>query len=355
MIMKVNCSNELTKNDSKAIQGIAILFMLALHLFCRRDNLPYTTFLNIKGVPIVYYLGLWGDQCVALFCFCAGYAGCLQQEKYDKKKYMNYSIKRLMKLVMNYWMIVVLVSLIGLLIGRGEAIPGSFVKFLSNFFMISNSYNGAWWFMLTYIILIVLSVWIYRIIKKCNGVIVLGVTGIIYLVSYIVRFDIIHVPDMGVIVNWFISQGALLGTSLLPFVFGMLFYKYSVISKIRKWTASFTKCTIIVLTIMVFVGCMVTHAIVQSLIIAPIYALITVSIISLWRGKVISVFKYFGEHSTNIWLVHMFFYTVLFEGFIFRFKYPIIVFVMMLGLGIASSYIINFMLKSTISKIKITN
>ena len=289
--MKVNYSNELTRDDSKAIQGIAILFMLALHLFCRLGDLPYTTLLNIKEVPLVYYLGLWGDQCVALFCFCAGYAGYLQQEKYDKKRYMNYSVKRLMKLVMNYWMIVVLVSLIGLLIGRGEAIPGSFVKFLSNFFMVSNSYNGAWWFMLTYIILIVLSVWIYRIIKRCNGVIMLGITGIIYFISYIIRFDIIHVPDMGMIVNWFISQGALLVTSLLPFVFGMLFYKYSIISRIRKWTAEFSKVTIIVLTIIIFAVCIVTHAIAQSLIIAPIYALITVCIVSLWRGKMIAVFK----------------------------------------------------------------
>lgn len=65
------------------------------------------------------------------------------------------------------------------------------------------------------------------------------------------------------------------------------------------------------------------------------------------------IFKYFGEHSTNIWLVHMFFYTYLFEGFIFKFKYPIIIFIMMIGLSLVSSHIINFLLKNITSRVKV--
>ena len=123
----------------------------------------------------------------------------------------------------------------------------------------------------------------------------------------------------------------------------------------RKWGAGFSKTSIMVLTIITFVLCIVTHAFVQSLIIAPIYALITICVISLWRGRIIEILKYIGEHSTNIWLIHMFFYTAIFDGFIFRFKYPIIIFVMMLGLGLVASYVINFLLKeewNLLAKIK---
>ncbi len=180
MEVEDNYSNELTRNDTKAIQGMAILFMLALHLFCRRDNLPYTATLYIKDIPILYYLGLWGDQCVALFCFCSGYAAYLQQEKHEKKTYISYSIKRVTKLLLNYWIVVLLFSLIGLLVGKSDSIPGSFVNFLGNFFLLSNSYNGAWWFLLIYVLLVALSPLLYRIIKKQNGVIVLGGISIIY-------------------------------------------------------------------------------------------------------------------------------------------------------------------------------
>ena len=42
---------DITKRDSKMLKGIAILAMLMLHLFCRRDNLPYTPLLWIGDTP----------------------------------------------------------------------------------------------------------------------------------------------------------------------------------------------------------------------------------------------------------------------------------------------------------------
>ena len=40
---------DITKRDSKMLKGVAILSMLMLHLFCRRENLPYTPLLWIGG------------------------------------------------------------------------------------------------------------------------------------------------------------------------------------------------------------------------------------------------------------------------------------------------------------------
>ncbi|MEC2056048.1 hypothetical protein P9F83_12525 [Peribacillus psychrosaccharolyticus] len=45
---------EFSKKDMKILQGVAILFMLALHLFARKDvNGLYETFPLINGVPLV--------------------------------------------------------------------------------------------------------------------------------------------------------------------------------------------------------------------------------------------------------------------------------------------------------------
>lgn len=53
------------------LQGVAILFMLALHLFARKDvNGLYETFPMIIGVPLVYYLALFGDACVPILFIC---------------------------------------------------------------------------------------------------------------------------------------------------------------------------------------------------------------------------------------------------------------------------------------------
>ena len=52
---------ELTKNQIKITKGVAILFMLLIHLFCTKsyDGL-YTPIIMIGNVPLIYYLDLCG-------------------------------------------------------------------------------------------------------------------------------------------------------------------------------------------------------------------------------------------------------------------------------------------------------
>jgi len=61
---------DITKRNSKMLKGVAILSMLMLHLFCRRENLPYTPLLWIGGTPLIYYFALFGDICVAVLLLC---------------------------------------------------------------------------------------------------------------------------------------------------------------------------------------------------------------------------------------------------------------------------------------------
>lgn len=71
---------ELTKRDSKVLKGVAILSLLMLHLFCRKENLPYQPLFYIGKTPLIYYFGLFGDICVPIFCFVSGYAHWLAAE-----------------------------------------------------------------------------------------------------------------------------------------------------------------------------------------------------------------------------------------------------------------------------------
>lgn len=84
---------DITKRDSKMLKGVAILAMLMLHLFCRRDNLPYTPLLWIGDTPLIYYFGLFGDICVAIYCFVSGYAHYMQSSKTE----LRHRWKRLLR------------------------------------------------------------------------------------------------------------------------------------------------------------------------------------------------------------------------------------------------------------------
>ena len=53
----------LTKKDAKMAQGLAIIGMVALHLFCRIDNLPY--YLEIfVFLFIVFAVGMHNKLCM---------------------------------------------------------------------------------------------------------------------------------------------------------------------------------------------------------------------------------------------------------------------------------------------------
>lgn len=143
---------DITKRDSKMLKGVAILSMLMLHLFCRRENLPYAPLLWIGGTPLIYYFALFGDICVAVYCFVSGYAHYMQSSEAEIKKRW----KHLVHFFIPFWVIAAVFSLIGLLAGNAE-IPGSLTKFALNCLTIQNSYNGAWWYANTYILLVALQ------------------------------------------------------------------------------------------------------------------------------------------------------------------------------------------------------
>ena len=143
---------DITKQDSKMLKGMAILSMLMLHLFCRKENLPYTPLLWLGNTPLIYYFGLFGDICVAVYCFVSGYAHYMQSSEAQ----LLQRWKRLLRFMIPFWIITVLFSLLGMLTGN-DTIPGSVKEFLLNCLTIKNSYNGAWWYANTYILLVALQ------------------------------------------------------------------------------------------------------------------------------------------------------------------------------------------------------
>lgn len=78
---------ELNKNQVSITKGIAILFMLLLHLFCTKNyNGLFQPIIMIGETPLIYYLALFGDCCVAIYCFCSGYGLMYSYDVYCKLK-----------------------------------------------------------------------------------------------------------------------------------------------------------------------------------------------------------------------------------------------------------------------------
>ena len=341
---------DITKRDSKMLKGVAILSMLMLHLFCRRENLPYTPLLWVGDTPLIYYFGLFGDICVSIYCFVSGYAHYLQSSELE----LQQRWKHLSRFMISFWIIAVLFSLLGVLTGNA-VIPGSIKEFLLNCLTIQNSYNGAWWYANTYILLVALQPLSVKLVKRCPAWLVLLAAFGFYTVGYGIRFWGWGACD-SVALSWLIMHIALLCTSYFPYVIGMLFCKKQTISLLQQRLASAKARSIYIyiFTLLIFAGMIVMHGIVPSLFVAVMTATVTIVLMCIcpFPAWVVDCLCYFGEHSANIWLVHMFFYTVLFDGFVFCVKYPIPIFLLLLAVSLVSSYVIKWLSKPILKLVR---
>lgn len=327
----------LTKKDAKMAQGLAIIGMVMLHLFCRLDNLPYNVHTFIDATPLLYYLGLFGDLCIPVFCFCSGYA---QYVLIDKSK--NYKQERLIRIkgfVTHYWIVLILFSLVGLVF-QSKDLPGSILEFMGNMFLYRLTYNGAWWFVITYIFLILIFPYIHKLVDQTNPFIVFMLSGGIYFVAYLCEMIW---PDLfqNRILAWIYAQLYLLGRTQFPFIVGMLFYKFRIIETLRAKIKN--KRFISVSLMAVVVMMIVLHAVEQSMIMAPITGLVTLTCFHLWNKPrcIEQLLLFLGKHSTNIWLTHMFFYMVLFKDLVFIVREPLLILILTFAICIAVSYLIN--------------
>ncbi|MGP4074906.1 acyltransferase family protein [Halobacillus sp. K22] len=331
---------EFSKNDIKILQGVAILMMLALHLFARKDvGGLYETFPLFNDVPLVYYFGLFGDACVPIYLFASGYGLYITMNKSVSNSSKN--LRRIVQLLIRFWVILFTFLGIGLIMGNMQAFSGGFYEFFLNFFLLSNSYNGAWWYLQTYTILIILSPFLFNFIKKHNPWLVVMVSGLIYLLAYIQRIK--HVIDFGdnSVVNIVVNALVLVGTSQFAFLAGAIFAEKKIYSwftrQLQKLKRKNTLCILgIVLLIII-------HSIYESMIIAPLTAISFICLFSAMdKSKFLrKVLTYFGVHSTNIWLTHMFFYMSMFPAIVFAPKYPILIYMLLIVLCLVTSYLIN--------------
>lgn len=325
------------------LKGAAVIGMVLLHLFCRLGDLPYTPLIWINDVPLIYYIGLFGDLCVPLFAFLSGYAHFMQYNE-NERKYKN-NICKLSRFILNVWIVILLISFLGLLFDRSGQIPGSIGKFVRCLLLV-DTYAGAWWYITIYIFLVFLSLVLYKATDRFNSLTVLLTFLCLYAGSHLLRFN--YAVSFGnPVVSWVYEKAVLFFNTSFSYIVGMLYRKHKIISKIRNKYRSNSK--------VLFAGILLVflfHCFFQSVVVAPFNAFVflTVLLVVDLPNCIREILIFFGKHSTNIWLYHMFFYLVLFPGLVFKAKWPILIIAFMIFICVSLSFITNEMLNVVLGK-----
>lgn len=351
---------DISKEQIKITKGVAILFMLLLHLFCTKtyEGL-FTPSIFIGNTPLIYYFALFGDCCVAIYCFCSGYGLFLSYENNNTNYNKNNRI-RILKLYINTWIVLFLfIIVLGTITRNSSVYPINIKEFLLTVTLINPAYNGAWWFLTTYILLVVLSSSINKIVKKYNVIVIIFISFIIYFMAYIQIIKGILNFD-NVILEYIVRQLALLGTSLFPYIIGAIFAYKKIYSKLYTVVNKFKYKNIIIIALISLM--IVAHGIVQTLFVAVFTGIAFICSFNLldkpqWINKLL---LYLSNHSTNMWLIHMFLYSIYFRKLVFLPKYPIVIYIWLIILSLLCSYMVKLiynpiikLLDMKINKVKI--
>lgn len=332
----------ITLQQSSHLKAIAILMMLGLHLFNRDYTELFQPLIFIGSQPLSYYISLFCDACVPIFAFVSGY-GLYYKYTENHTTYANGNVKRLKKLYINYWIVLFIFAVfLGLLVKK-EGYPGTFGKFVLNFTAIDTSYNGAWWFLTTYILFVLTSSFWFKLLEKLNPYIFFVVLLIVYIIAFYFRIyktDVFNHP----VANWLYTQSALYFCTLFQFMVGAFALKYEWNNRISR--ALNNRLTISdLLGGVIFIALIVFHALIPNFIIAPFTAIIFIfTFLQMNISTTINrLLDFFAVHSTNMWLIHMFFCVIFFRNFVYSFKYVPIIFIVLVSMCVLSSYVINFL------------
>lgn len=338
---------QFTKNRTLAAKGGAILLLLAYHLF---ENGNIVADMNVKyapfGLETFLLVAGFGNICVAVFVFLSAYGiakRLLATEKFDIRKAYKQAVKRFFKLMVNFFVLYVSVCLVwfykfDFVSLYGEGMQGFLYMLtdatgLSMFFGTPNL-NMTWWYMEIAYILIFLVPFLVWLVRKIGY----PVMFVAFFLPAIMTFN----PD--------VEKYLLTAVVGVCAAYGSWF-EHLMAKKIHVAVQWFVAAAGLVLCVLVRQNFAV-HEHYLHVADAPI------ALFVVWVGGVLfgavpvvsKVLEFIGKHSMNIYMVHTFFYMILWRNEIYRFEYAGLIFLALLAVSLVYSVVLET-IKSLVIKI----
>lgn len=326
----------MTKKETRVLKGVAILFMLFLHLFNHpdnwtdiniADNIRLMTFFTEATNPVSFYLLLGGVGMYFLY-----------------RRGGNIQWRRVLRLYIHYWVVLFIFVSLGWLMNR-SCYPGSIIKIVSNITGFNTSYNAECWFLLPYVLLTFLSPYIFYCLDRWpKNTLLISFTTNILTMYFISRYG-----EQYLFNNMWLYNPFLVIHMSFCFILGATLMKYwHYIEKTIKSLTKYGYLNWIFLLVLFILRCIISSDAVSSF-----YVLFFIVIfLSAPRSKWIDgVLAHLGDHSMTMWFIHTWYCTYLFHDFIYSFTYPPLIYLALIILTYITSHIIRIIAKPIVSLI----
>ncbi len=313
-----------TREDTRAVKGMAVLMMLFHHLVAFPDRMPpdfegFQTFW--KAFADDGYLRMLASSCkicVSIFYFVGGYG--LYKRWIADRFHLG---KVIASMYRNYWKIFAVFVPAAFLFFHhmDEALPGIYRRYtvtdrkeilsllLANLLGLTDSINSEWWFFRAYLCALPMGL-VFCIADRKNKSFTIDaflVFGIDILVRNVFPGIARTETFSGIGSNFYYAN--FLGlTSVPPFFAGIIFAKHNKLEAakavLERWRFS---------GIAGLLGCLAVLY-VRSYILGEFIEIIHVTLFVIFLsvfldgiGKCKKLFCIFGKYSTDLWLIHTFF------------------------------------------------
>ena len=324
----------LSKTDTTAIKGIAILLMLWHHLFL--NTMAYGTL--IHSLAVVFKV------CVALFLFVSGYGLTKQYSQLEKPYFKNtvkFLLRRYVNLFLSYWFCFVLVVVVGNVCGYSfsEAYPVSRNTLKCVLLDVAgqmgyDSYLNPWWFNKMIIQLYLVFPCLFFMLRNKY----LSFVGLVLIVF--MQLFAKHIPGN----VFFIVEGG-----LPAFYIGMLCSRYQLVPELKdlKWKLMlFVACLLICLGLSIVHLKVVKDPYVAVLLRASMAFCVIVAYKSM-GDEHISVLEFVGKYATVMYFTHLLFVKLIPEV-IYGVKYSVLIYAVFVAVCMVTAALIDGLEKVTL-------
>ncbi len=298
----------------------------ASSLFCLMsiNGIPLSTILTRAAGPVEFFLILGGYGLYAVY----------------KSGTDRHRFSRIAKCFLTYWFTLLCFVPLACWLTDDPDYPGS----LKTAFLSISGFETVWyreaWFLLPYMMVSALYPFLMRVLDSLGSIATLIVSFVLYSFTVVLtQRDYIYIGQDVPYIMTFVRMVQF----IFPFYLGAFLCKEHVLDKVREMDF-FRNKRLVLMSLVALIAirsCFTTY-----FFIAPAYAFLCIILLSSVniRGCVGALLLHIGRYSLLMWMVHAWIYKYLFPDFIYSFRFPIIIFIVLCVVSYAVSRILHLII-----------
>lgn len=314
----------MTRDESKMMQGVAILMMIFYHCFNPNDiGEFFDSSLQVLASA---------NNPVPLYSLLSGYGF---YKVYQRKCKDKHRVSRCIRLYSIYW-ITMTVFMIVCAVGGVNCPAVTLQSVLENYTGWRSSFYLPSWFVLPYVLLALAYPWIMKAIDKYKAIVSLVVAYSVYVImAYLTRYAFFQQNILQVFYIFF------------PFVLGGIMAKCNTV----EWFKG--KChngwlPWLLLVAVIVLRCFVRTGAVLAFYSAALVILVTAATKPQWLSKTL---RELGRMNVWMWMIHGWLCWYIFSDIFFSLHYPILIFLAVSGVSYVLAFVFDAATKPILRKL----